>query len=325
MGCICVTCHCTSSEDDAPTAETSRVSYPVPFGHVSYTPSLPGAMGPIWDFPTEWWYYAGWATDATGTKQYTILLETLRSQGTTALLYGIGINRAGSQHQDFTTNWALGSGTFPTPTSTSWSTSLQTSFPIQAKMDCKLISGILGLSGAMYELSMNDFTNGITAKFVVKDALGMVLEGASGAFHKAGGPGANSYEYAAPCLTIQGGSTITLKGEDTTHLATGNLWLDRQTIGGPVIHNLHELATTTRSSASEQPKPALYTGNWLAVHMKDKIIYNIVFLWPEKPDQWIVGTEVVPPVYPTKKIGLEYPALLTWDHEAPVTGSERAR
>ena len=226
---------CSFLESDS--AETSQVSYPVPFGHVSYTPSLPGAMGPILDFPIEWWFYAEWATDVTDTKQYTILLQTVRVEragnaATAALLYGIGIS--GSQQQ-FTTNSALGSGKFPTPTSTFWSTFLQTSSPIQATMDCKLISGILGLSGAVYEISMNDVTNGITAKFIVKDALGMIFEGASGAFHKAG---ENSYEYAAPCLTIQEGSTITLKGEDTCHLATGNLWLDRQTIGGSVTpHN----------------------------------------------------------------------------------------
>lgn len=60
------------TEDNSTASEPiSSISYPVPFGHVAYTPSLPGAMGPIWDFPTEWWYYVGWATDVTGTKQYT--------------------------------------------------------------------------------------------------------------------------------------------------------------------------------------------------------------------------------------------------------------
>lgn len=55
--------------------------------------------------------------------------------------------------------------------------------------------------------------------------------------------------------------------------------------------------------------------------MNDKTIYNIVFIWPEKPEQWIVGTKAVPPVYPLRKIGLEYPALSTWDEDpSPVQG-----
>lgn len=312
MGCICVTSN-TTVEYDNPANEPSEVSYPVPFGHVPYTPSLPGAMGPIWDVPTEWWYYVGWATD--GTKQYTILMETLRFGEIAALLYGIGIDTGGIDRAGFfATQCAIGSGKFPIPTPNSWSTSLQTTLPIQSTMDCKLISGVLGLSGAVYELSMKDVTNGIEAKFVVKDTLGMVFEGASGAFHKAGG--GNSYEYAAPCLTIQEGSSITTKGEDPCDLVAGNLWLDRQTIGGSIGDSFHEFA---KSSFSGDLEP-LYTGNWLAVHMNDKTIYNIVFKWPEKSKQWIVGTKVEPPVYPTKKIGLEYPPLSTWDEESPVQG-----
>ena len=303
--------------------EPNSITYPVPFGHVAYTPSLPGAMGPIMDFDIEWWYYVGWATDVTGTKQYTILLQTVRNSWPTpdrnaALLYGIGFDRVGSQHdQRFITNSVHGSGKFPTPTSTSWSTSFQTpsaSPNPQATMDCKLTSGVLGLSGAEYKLSMSDVTNNISAKFTVKDTLGMVLEGASGAFHKAGG--GNSYEYAAPCLTIQEGSTITMNGEEI-QLAAGNLWLDRQTIL-PVGQNHQELIMTSPSS-SGKPKP-LYTGNWFVVHMNDKTIYNLVFIWPEKPEQWIVGTKVVPPVYPLSKIGLEYPAVSTWNESSPVQG-----
>ena len=297
----------------------SSTSYPVPFGHVAYTPSLPGAMGPIWDFPLEWWYYAGWATDVTGTKHYTILMQTVRVEKNAALLYGIGFHQVGSQDQLFATNFVLGgpdSGGFPTPTSKSWFTSFQSSLP-PATMDCKLTSGVLGLSGAKYELSMSDVTKEISAKFLVKDNLGMVLEGASGAFHKAGGT--NSYEYAAPCLAIQEGSTITMKGEEI-QLAAGNLWLDRQTIGGVGQSHQDLLGTSDSQSSSGKSKP-LYTGNWIVVHMNDKTIYNIVFIWPKKPEQWIVGTKVVPPVYPLSKIGLEYPALSTWNEDpSPVQG-----
>ena len=321
MGNICgCTCTCTCRPNTTPAVEPiSSTSYPVPFGHVAYTPSLPGAMGPILDFPVEWWYYAGWATDVTGKKQYTILLQTVRIQPhlagdsyAAALLYGIGYHQVGSEDELFATNHYSGSGEFPTPSSSSWSTSFQN---VSSTMDCKLTSGVLGLSGAEYELSMNDSV-GVSAKFMVKDTLGMVFEGASGAFHKAGS-GESSYEYAIPCLTIQEGSTITMNGEKIS-LAGGNLWLDRQTISGPAGKGHQDLINASQPS-SGKPKP-FYIGNWLVVHMNDKTIYNLVFFWPEKAEQWIVGTEIVPPVYPLKKIGLEYPSLSTWDKSSPVQG-----
>ena len=85
------------AEDDNTTAN------PVPFGHVPYSPSLPGAMGPQWSFPTEWWFYAGWAQSALhkdnqpGPK-LTLYLQLTRysigksrAQGTEAhILYGFG-------------------------------------------------------------------------------------------------------------------------------------------------------------------------------------------------------------------------------------------
>ena len=327
MSCTCK-CSCRSSgatEDNSTVDKPiSSTSYPVPFGHVAYTPSLPGAMGPIWDFPLEWWYYAGWATDVTGTKQYTILMQTVRANklqsllpGINAvLLYGIGFHQVGSPGQSFATNFVPGSGTFPPPTSSSWSTSFQSLSP-PAAMDCELTSGVLGLAGAEYELSMsfNDVINSVSTKFMVKDTFGMVLEGASGAFHKAGG--SNSYEYAAPCLTIQEGSTITMNGEET-HLAGGSLWLDRQTIGGPIGQSYHEQFTTSQSSPGNSK--SLYTGNWVVVQLNDKPIYNLVFFWPKKSEQWIVGTKLKPPEKPLKTIGLEYPSLSTWDNESPVQG-----
>ena len=311
---------CRSRPTTTPAVEPiSSTSYPVPFGHVAYTPSLPGAMGPILDFPVEWWYYVGWATDVSGKKQYTILMETFRAQPhlagdyAAALLYGIGFHQVGSEDQLFETKYYLGSGKFPTPSSSSWSTSFQ-SLSLSSTMDCKLTSGVLGLSGAEYELSMSDSV-GVSAKFMVKDALGMVLEGASGAFHKTGE--SSSYEYAIPCLTIQEGSTITMNGEKIS-LAGGNLWLDRQTISGSAGKSHQDLITASQPSSGKS-KP-FYIGNWLVVHMNDKTIYNLDFIWPEKAEQWIVGTEIEPPVYPLKKIGLEYPSLSTWDKSSPVQG-----
>ena len=284
-------------------SEISAVSYPVPFGHVPYTPSLPGAMGPIWEFPAEWWFYAGWATDAEKNR-YTILAQTLRFRNIGAILYGVGIDRqdGGSESQRFLTNSAYGSGKFPIPTSKSWQTEFSSS---NSKMSCKLTSGTLGLSGAKYNLEMvdNDHDHSVKVKLVLMDNLGMVLEGPSGAFHKK--KGKSSYEYAAPRLAIQAGSTIMIDGEETRQLVQGNMWLDRQTI----TINPHDSGP-------------LYIGNWLAVVMEDGIrtAYNLVFFWPKENEQWKVATKFTPTIPPQGKIGLEYPPLKSWDKLTPVQG-----
>ena len=46
----------------------------------------------------------------------------------------------------------------------------------------------------------------------------------------------------------------------------------------------------------------------------------LVFYWPKKQNQWIVGTELQSPVYPTRKIGLEYPSLSNWNHRSSFRG-----
>lgn len=299
MGCPNSTLAHTRSQPSEP----DTACYPVPFGHVPYTPALPGAMGPLWDFPIEWWYYGGWATGLTETKKFTILMQTIRispdpTNTSAAILYGIGTETPGS----FVTHSGYGSGQFPPPTSTSWSMAA-TMKTMQSTMTCKLTSGILGLSGATYQLDMNDTTNSVSASFILKDTFGMILEGASGAFHKAGGE--CSYEFAMPSLTIEKGSTITMNGK-TTKLGGGNLWLDRQTISPGSSSEQRFI------SKSVDSKP-LYTGNWLAVNMNDRTVYNMVFFWPKEKEQWKVGTELTPAVDPIYKIGLEYPSLANWD------------
>ena len=316
----------TGQPDPAPPAVKAKcqsgspVCYPVPFGHIPYTPSLPDAMGPLWDFPIEWWYYAGWATDETGNKKFTVLLEILRctllSDKTltgAAILYGIGTDSA-----SFVTNSVMGNGDFPPATSTAWSVGFKAfDFLDEASMTCKMTSnGVLGLAGASYQLEMVDKEKSVAASFTMEDHLGMVLEGGSGAFHKTGG--ANSFEFAMPSLSITSGS-ITLSGK-TTKIGSGNLWLDRQTetlsILDPDWQNLKY------PPASHPRSKPLYTGNWLAINMNDHTVYNLVFFWPRKTEQWKVGSELQPPVYPKSKIGLEYPSLPNWQGEShpPVSG-----
>ena len=65
------------TEDQDPAANL------VPFGHLPYHPSLPGAMGPQWSFPFEWWYYGGWAQsvspiDNQPGPKFTLFLQVSR-------------------------------------------------------------------------------------------------------------------------------------------------------------------------------------------------------------------------------------------------------
>ena len=212
MGCK----HSTPLREDPETIH-------VPFGHVPYTPSLPGVMGPLFHFPIEWWFYGGWASDAANSKQFTILLYSLRATIDGGILYGIGVKHSSSTSDAafITKTDEIALGRFPTPTSTSWSTNVET---VHASMTCKLTSGTLGLSGAMYQVDMNDMTNNIQASLKLKSTVGLVQEGASGAF-----PGIDTVQFAMPAMTIQEGSTITMN-EETTQLAQGNIWLERQSV-----------------------------------------------------------------------------------------------
>lgn len=96
----CTICICAEVEEPAcsETNVVSPLSYPVPFGHVPYSPALPDAMGPLWSFPIEWWYYGGWAHDQSGSKNFSILVETIRYQripnstaGGGAILMGLAL------------------------------------------------------------------------------------------------------------------------------------------------------------------------------------------------------------------------------------------
>ena len=269
----------------------------VPFGHVPYTPSLPEVMGPLYHFPIEWWFYGGWASDAANSKQFTILLYTLRVTVDGGVLYGIGVKDSSSIPPDtafVTKTDKIALGRFPTPTSTSWSTNIEAA---HASMTCKLTSGTLGLSGATYQVDMNDRTNNIQASLKLKSTVGLVQEGASGAF-----PGIDTIQFAMPAMAIQEGSSLTMNGK-TTQLAQGNIWLERQSVK---MFNVF--------------KP-LYLGNWLAITMNDQTSYTISFYWQKKEEkgtQWIVGTDVGCP--PTSKTALEYPALQNWDGSSPVQG-----
>ena len=268
----------------------------VPFGHVPYSPSLPRVMGALSHFPMDWWFYGGWASDEANSKQFTIVLWSQRAVIEGGIFYGIGVKSSASTSDTafFTNTDLVGVGRFPTPTSTSWSTSIDAA---HATMSCKLTSGTLGLRGATYQVDMNDTTNNVQASLKLKSSVGLVQEGPSCIY-----PGIDTIQFNMPAMTIQKGSTVTIDGE-TTQLAQGNIWLDQQAVNKVNIF-----------------KP-LYIGNWLAITMDNQTSYTIQFLWPkreEKGMQWIIRTDVGNP--PTTQTALEYPSLLDWDGHTPIQG-----
>lgn len=54
--------------------------------------------------------------------------------------------------------------------------------------------------------------------------------------------------------------------------------------------------------------------------MNDGTVYSFTFFWSPQRIQWRVGTELNPPVPPVNQIGIEYPALKTWNGSTPVQG-----
>ena len=283
-------CHNSTPREDPKTIH-------VPFGHVPYTPSLPSVMGSLPHFPIDWWFYGGWATSQDNSKQFTIVLWSQRMIIDGVIFYGIGVKNSGSSapaDSFFTRTDMVGLCHFPSPTSTTWSTSIEGP---RISMKCKLMSGTLGLRGAMYQVDMNDRANNIQASLKLESTVGLIEEGPACMY-----PGIETIQFNMPAMTILEGSTVTMEGE-TTQLAKGNIWLDRQSIHMPNIF-----------------KP-LYIGNWLAITMNDQTSYTIQFVWPKKEEkgtQWIVGTGTGYP--PVAQTGLEYPALLHWDGKTPVQG-----
>ncbi len=128
-----------------------------------------------------------------------------------------------------------------------------------------------------FQLNDNDTAIALT----LNDTRGIILEGYSGAFSKAGGT--DSFEFAMSALSILPGSSITINGT-TSKLTEGSIWLDRQTIGMEEKSPSKELFTPQAmevTSSKAPPSNPLYVGNWIAVTMDDGTQYSITFFWPK--------------------------------------------
>ena len=304
---------------------------PVPYGHLPYHPSLPGAMGPQWSFPFEWWYYGGWAqsvslTDNQPGPKFTLYFQTSRypnnekgRDGDTAppqirILYGIG-TRTNITTQFFA-NYSYATGfhlkklpgqqyglIIPPTTQDQWYCEARTT---TMQMTNQLIDGILGLPGASYKLEMTDTSQGLNAVFNLHDPFGAIIELASNVDP--------TYEYALPSLNIMNESYIILN-DVKYKLVDGNIWLDRQMIAlAPALESASQklksklFSLRHHSAVGEE----LYNGDWLAIVMNNKTVYELGFYWPLKKNQWIVGDKLNPPIPPLKKYGVKYPYSSEW-------------
>ncbi len=275
----------------------------VPFGHVPYSPSLPGAMSQQWKFPTEWGFFAGWAKDASG-NQYSIILLSLRDVIIGGLMYGLGMVPADGSEVIFQTGThVIGEISAPEATVDSWSSKITTTdLDRFATLKYKLVegSGYLGLAGSKYEVDFSHFASKeLSVNLKLESTIGLALQGSAGAF-----PKINMTQYGMPALSVQSGSTVTIKGQKT-ELTEGTFWYGRQCL---MFMN---------------PLDPVYLGTWFAVMMNDGSSYTLTFYWPtreEKGTQWIVGTDVGYP--PVDQTAVEYPVIKNHRGTSPIQGAK---
>ena len=56
-----------------------------------------------------------------------------------------------------------------------------------------------------------------------------------------------------------------------------------------------KLNSILRPSHHSETGKQLYVGDWFAIVMNNKTVYEMFFLWPPKKNQWIVGDKLIPP------------------------------
>ena len=305
---------------------------PVPYGHLPYHPSLPGAMGPQWNFPFEWWYYGGWAQsvspiDNQPGPKFTLFLQVSRylvdgngrdgdTEQQIRILYGFG-TRTNISSQ-FLANYSYATGfhskklppgqpqyglIIPPTTEDQWYCEARTT-TMQATT--QLTDGILGIAGASYKLELTDTSQGLHAVFIMHDPFGGILELSTKI-----NP---TYEYALPSLNIMNESYIVLN-DVKYNLVDGNLWLDREMIKyTPVLGSTSQKLNSKLFPLHHQSATGkeLYVGDWFAIVMNNKTVYEMLVFWPPKKNQWIVGDKLIPPIPPLQKYGVKYPYSSDW-------------
>ena len=307
------------------TVNKANTSHPIPFGHLPYHPSLPGAMGPQWSFPVEWWFFGGWAqsvsqTDNQPGPNFTLYFQITRlstdgkgrDRYTEAMInYGFGTKLR------FLANYSVATGfhlkkspdqqglIIPPTTQDHWYCEARTT---TMQMTVQLTDGMLGLAGASYKLEITDIVQGFNAVFNMYDPFGGILE------YSSGNEKVPTYEYALPSLNIMNESYITVN-DVKYNLVDGNLWLDREmSLYSPLSGSTSQKLNSKLFPLRHQPLAGqqMYTGEWLGIVMNNKTVYEWLINWPQKKNQWIVGDKLNPPYPPLLKYAVEYPYNSEW-------------
>jgi hypothetical protein len=280
--------------------------------------SLPGCMGVLTQYQTEWWYYVGHAVSAGG-EELSLQFEFLRAaldggslEGqVVAGLVGIGTRSTGSYlwapAYGFSVADQIGMlGTLTVLPASDAQYSLEFAPLLGTRLSVAYTGGgPLATVGSTYRLTASgeDAGTPFTADLSFTDRRGLVMEGSSGfvgpgMFSGGGGLGAGSYEFAQPRLEITGG-TVEIGGVTHT-LVGGMLWCDRQALTNPTPPSSlpeGEIDRARPDLALAKASSALYRGSWLAVTLHNGVSLALATFWqpPAVPDmhlQWVTGTRV---------------------------------
>jgi len=304
---------------DAATAGPSSSPFDVPLnpGPSWNVPriALPGCMGVLRQYQTEWWYYVGRAFTGGG-EEFSLQFEFLRTALFGEVLelqavagpVGIGVRSTG----EFV--WAPGYGfgvaehagplhslTVLPATDTQYALDFRPLPFLGSRLGVRYTGGApVAAVGSTYRLQASGEYAGapFSVDLCFTDRRGLVMEGSSG-FVGPGiisggtGLGVGSYEFAQPRLEITGG-TLELGGVAHT-LAGGTLWCDRQVLNNPTPSAAGTIDRMRPDRALAQAGSPLYRGCWLGVTLDNGVSLALAVFWQPPlggEKQWVTGTKV---------------------------------
>lgn len=283
--------------------------------------SLPSCLGPLLQYQTEWWYYAGHAYDTDGI-QYSLQFSINRmglsdapDLQLIACLNGIGDSSDDSYIFETSYGWGVSQdpaapGGLIVPPVTNDLYNVQTlALPLLGTAHTRVSrtgGEATGAKGSEYQLVSSTGKKSpevYKAELNLVDERGMVLEWQSGYV----GPdspaqfGNESFEFAQPRLRITSG-TLFLKSKLRT-ISGGMLWLDRQVLTAPPGQQKSEpvsVADIKAAVASSGIAKSLYRGSWMGITLDNGLTLLCACFWqPPQPPllQWQTGTLLrLPPI-----------------------------
>lgn len=257
-------------------------------GHVPYFASLPFGIGPLFDFPVEWWYYAGYAKTENNTDVSILIMVTrfgTSDEVYSIVEYGIGYNEFYKGSSNLGTNFSFDKN-YPVKNGITMSIPSLTNYYLlfednDTTVKCELTHGKIGVKNSLHTIYFKN--NNILLNLTVNDQYGAIFEGHNGYIAN------NSIDFGFPKLSIIEGNIMMNNTENK--IISGNMWLDRQALSDTYNSNY-----------------VLYTGNWIYLDFENNNKYLFRYLWlPKVKDwqdtQWIIGPNSNAP--PIKSYGFD--------------------